>query len=176
MTVIGGIKMIFFTHKKIIIISISVVINTIITACSVNTYPVNLEDEVYLSFIFGEYRLSGSGASLLNTADNYFINTPDPLFSTMDIFTVDNFGHANIFIGISRVTLQFQHTIPNDPNSAVFEVINPLVENSGSLIKNNRYLKIKFDNNTNLIFSSEYTNNFQNAEVLTTTILFSTRL
>ena len=161
--------------KKIIIISISVIINTIITACSVSTDSISLEDEVYLSFIFGEYRLSNSGVTLLNTADNYFVTPPNPLFSTMEMFTMNNFGYADIYIGISRVTFQFQHAILDDANSAVFEVINPLSENSGSLIKNNRYLKIKFDNNTNLIFSSTYTDNPQDAEKLTTSILFSTR-
>ena len=165
----------FFTYKKIIIISLSVIINTIITACSVQTDSISLEDEVYLSFIFGQYRLSDSGASLLNTADNYFINTPNPLFSTKDVFIMDNFGHADIFLGILRVTLQFEHTVSEDVNSAVFKVVNPLAENSGALIKNNRYLKIKFDNNTNLIFSSEYADNFQDAEKLSTSLLFSTR-
>ena len=165
----------FFTYKKIIIVCTSIFINTIIAACSVNTHSINPEDEVYLSFIFGQYKLSESGASLLNTADNYFINTPNPLFSTKDVFTVNNFGQMDIYIGVLRVSLQFQHAIPNDVNSAVFEVINPVAANSGSLIRTNRYLKIKFDNNTNLIFSSEYTDNFQDAEELSPNLLFSTR-
>lgn len=169
-------KIKFFTYKKIIIISISILINTIITACSVSTHSINTEDEVYLSFVFGQYRLSDSGVTLLNTAGNYFVNPPNPLFSTMDVFTMNNFGHANIFIGIPRVTLQFQYTVPGDVSSAVFEVINPLAESSGSLIKNTRYLKIKFDSNTNLIFSSEYVENSQDAEKLNATLLFSTRL
>ena len=169
-------KIKIFTYKKFIIISLSVFANIIITACSVDTKSINLEDEVYLSFIFGQYKLSDSGASLLNTADNYFINTPNPSFSTMDIFTINNFGQMDIYIGVLRVTLQFEHSISDDANSAVFEVINPLSENSGSLIKNNRYLKIKFDNNTNLIFSSEYADNSQDAEKLSASLLFSTRL
>ena len=165
-----------FTHKKIIIISVSIIINAIITACSVNTDSINPEDEVYLSFVFGQYTLSEAGATLLNTADNYFVNSPNPLYSTKDAFTMNNFGYADIYIGVARVTLQFQHAIVDDANSAVFEVIDPLAENSGSLIKNNRYLKIKFDNNTNLIFSSQYTDTPQDAEKLSTSLLFSTRL
>ncbi len=165
----------FFTYKKIIIISMSVFINAIITACSVNTGSISPEDEVYLSFVFGPYKLSESGANLLNIADNYFISVPNPQFSTDDIFTMNNFGQMDIYKGILRVTFLFQHAIPDDVNSAVFKVINPPTTNSGSLIKNDRYLKIKFDSNTNLIFSSEYTDNFQDAEQLNTSLLFSTR-
>ena len=164
-----------FTHKKIIIISISIIINAIIAACSVNTDSINIEDEVYLSFVFGQYKLSESGASLLNTVDNYFTTPPNPQFSTKDVFMMNNFGYADIYIGISRVTLQFQHAVPDDVNSAVFKILNPSPENSGALIKNDRYLKIKFDNNTNLNFSSEYADNFQDAEKLSTSLLFSTR-
>ena len=165
-----------FTHKKIIIISISVIINAVITACSVNTDSINPEDEVYLSFVFGQYTLSEAGATLLNTADNYFVNSPNPLFSTSDAFKMNNFGYADIYMGVLRVSFQFQHAVLDDANSAVFEVVNPSPENSGALIKNNRYLKIKFDDNTNLIFSSQYTDTPQDAEKLSTTILFSTRL
>lgn len=163
-------------YKRIIIINLSVIINIIITACSVDTNPVNIRNEVYLSFIFGQYKLNPSGADLLNTPDNYFVNTPNPLFSTMDIFNIDNYGQMDIYTGVSRVIIQFQYVLQNDICSAIFEIMSPNIENSGYLIKKNRYLKIKFDNNTNLIFSAEYANNTKDAEKLTTTLPFSTRL
>lgn len=149
-------------------------INMTLTSCSVETDSISLEDIYYLNIFRGPYNLSSGGIQILNNTDCIFLVSPSPLFNNNFEFIIDNNGTVNINNSHSFFISDFLYALNQDNNSAIFEIKSPNENQSGTLVKQNRFLKITFDQQTNLYIPKEFANSSENAEQLSTDILFAT--
>lgn len=160
--------------RDFFIILTSIIIMIVIVSCTMAT-TTSLANEVFLNELVGEYQLSSAGSEALNTPNLYFAGTPSPLFSTKTLFFADNYGSISVFSGSAVFLVRFHYALNSEDCSAVYEVIQPYPDESGTLIKTNRFLKITISNNI-LFFSSSYANSQKNSEKLTTDLLFAQSL
>lgn len=126
---------------------------TFFISCNVQTGSVSLGDVFFTSKIFGTYRWTTEGLSLINQENNIFPQQPNPLYTSEMIFNIDESGVLTSINQQNTVSLSLVYTLQSDTNSAVYNILTPTVMNSGSQIKNKRYLKIHLDENTNIYFS-----------------------
>lgn len=168
-----------FTLIKILILaSLLLLILNFIPACSTQVKNLSLPDETFLAKIQGTYRSSLELIQQINSPNTYFTNIPSPLFSQLDLFVIPSSGTINLnnSNNSSQIILAFESTVANDNNSAIFTIFRPSLNEAGYLIKNNRFTKLSFTSNTNLLYSGIFSASHQEAESHIATIPFATFL
>ncbi len=142
-----------------------------LVSCDVDTGSVSLEDVAFTSYIYGEYKLTSDGATALN--EEYFSTTTID-FSTSTLFCVDSSGTLSIWS--SDFSLEFElellYAIDSNDRYGVYEVISPSVDDSGTTLKDNRYVKVYVDSQTNLSLYT-FTNTKSLAESSTDSYTFA---
>jgi len=161
--------------KILLILSYLLILINFISACSTNVGNISLTDEVYLDQIQGTYQLSTNFIQQINKSNNYFLDSPNPQFTQLNLFIIPSSGTIDInnSNSSSQFILSFQSTIDSDNNSAIFKVYLPTLNNSGNFISNKSYIKITLDTNTNLLYSDSFSSNYKEAELKIATNLLS---
>ncbi len=128
---------------KYIILSIIIVFFS--NCNNVQTGTIPIAEEAFLATLQGNYMLTDNGVNSANT--DFFTVPPDPAYTQDDLFLINNFGNFSIInAGNNNITINFMKVLNSDTNSGVFKIVRPIE-------RNNQYLKIRFDEQTNLYFS-----------------------